>query len=336
MRRGSAVPIEAPGQDSFLDVVCNLVGIMIVLVMVVAAHAKSAIIAEKSSPAASAAAPTIDVAAAEAAARRVEVGLAELQQKIERQQLEIAYRNAERQQIQKLVLLTEEQLDKRREQMSDEQKARLDLEQQIAAAKTNLGNVNAALKSSVKPPPASIPHLPTPMAETVFTKECHFRLLAGKLVYVPLTEMVERLQSDAPNKVHRLKNAPRIEETLPIIQGFGGKYILRRAEVDLMTKFGPARQSSVELEKIWLIDAEENLGEPLQEALQGGSQFRARLAGLDPQRSVITVWVYPDSFEEFRMLKAELYKAGFLTAARPLPSGHPIGGAPDGTRSAAQ
>jgi hypothetical protein len=336
MRRQRSNQADAPGQDAFLDVVANLVGILIILVIIVAAHTKSVILAEEAEPAGGDDATKLNVASAQAAAQRVEVGLAELQQNIARQQFEIAYRNAERDQIQKVVLLAEQELVQRREQMSEEQKARLDLEQQIAAAKNELGSIQVALATSIKPPPTAIPHLPTPMAKTVFSTETHFRLLGGRLVYVPLTEMIERLQADAPSKVHRLQNAPRIEESLPIVQGFGGRYVLRRTDTDVATKFGPARQSRIELEKIWLEDAEPNLGEPLKQSLQAGSQFRARLAGLDRERSVITVWVYPDSFEEFRTLKGELYKAGFLTAARPLPTGVPVGGSPDGSRSSAE
>ena len=47
MRRKSNSKAEAPGQDSFLDVVANLVGILIILVMIVSAHAKKAMIAEE-------------------------------------------------------------------------------------------------------------------------------------------------------------------------------------------------------------------------------------------------------------------------------------------------
>ena len=45
MRRKAESQVEAPGQDSFLDVVCNLVGILIVLVMLIAAQAKRGMIA---------------------------------------------------------------------------------------------------------------------------------------------------------------------------------------------------------------------------------------------------------------------------------------------------
>ncbi|HZL88044.1 MAG TPA: hypothetical protein VFB96_06670 [Pirellulaceae bacterium] len=336
MRRDRVRHTEDPGKDSFLDVIANVVAILIILVMVVGSQAKQGLTEsvkrrlEANSPSASA------VASAKNAAATVESGLNELQSNIKRQQFEIAYRNAERDQIQKVVLLAEEQLARRREQMNDEQKARLDLEQQVLAAQRQLAKTQLALESSAKPPPAAIPHLPTPMATTVLTEEVHFRLLSGRLAYVPYTEMLARLQADAPNRIHRLKDAPRIEETLPVVQGFGGRYILRRVDEEILTKVGPARRSNIELEKIWFVDAEPNLGEPFEEAIKSNSLFRARLTGLDPQRTVITVWVYPDSFDQFRRLKEQLFKAGFLTAARPLPSGHPIGGAPDGTRSAAE
>ncbi len=61
--------------------------------------------------------------------------------------------------------------------------------------------------------------------------------------------------------------------------------------------------------------------------------MRTILAGFDPNQATVTVWVYPDSFEQFRVLKEELYKLGYLTASRPMPEGQPISGSPQGTRS---
>jgi hypothetical protein len=57
---------------------------------------------------------------------------------------------------------------------------------------------------------------------------------------------------------------------------------------------------------------------------------------MDPNRTTVTVWTYPDSFHDFRRLKDELFKLGYLTAGRPMPHGAPIAGSPSGSRSAAQ
>jgi hypothetical protein len=72
------------------------------------------------------------------------------------------------------------------------------------------------------------------------------------------------------------------------------------------------------------------------QALSPGSELFSRLKAFKPQSTTVTVWVYPDSFDDFRSIKAELFKRGYLTAARPMPEGHPIGGSPDGSRSAAE
>jgi hypothetical protein len=74
----------------------------------------------------------------------------------------------------------------------------------------------------------------------------------------------------------------------------------------------------------------------MREALQPGSEFNATLQGLNPDRTTVTVWVYPDSFNAYRELKQYLFGRGFLCAARPLPADHPLGGSPNGSRSSAQ
>lgn len=329
---------EAPGKDSFLDVVANVVAILIILVMVVGSQAKQEIVQEAvaKQSAAALSQPREEVDKADSAAAQVEKSIRELEAKLQRQKIETAFRQQEREQAQMLVTVAQQALAEHRAKLDDSEKARYDLEAQLIASRgelAKLGAIEAALKN---PPPTVLQHLPTPMAKTVFGTEVHFRLLGGRLAYVPWDEMLAQLKEDAQNHVHKLRDAPRVELSLPVISGFGAKYILRRTDVAVQTRVGPAAQSRVELEKIYLVDTEPDLGVPLAEALQPGSEFRSRLAGLNPQHATITVWVYPDSFEQFRELKAEAFKVGFLTAARPLPEGHPIGGSPDGTRSSAE
>jgi hypothetical protein len=90
------------------------------------------------------------------------------------------------------------------------------------------------------------------------------------------------------------------------------------------------------LERFVLIPVRSDLGEPLETALQDGAEFRSLISQFDPNRTTVTVWVYPDSFDQFRQVKETLFRMGYLTAGRPMPEGQPIGGAPDGTRSASQ
>jgi hypothetical protein len=331
--------IEAPGQDSFLDVVCNLVGILIILVMLVAATAKREMIAAALGRPSDEDRPAVgsdELQAAQSAAGAIQRSVHELQVTIDRQKLEAALRQQEREKYQLLVTIAQQRLAEHRDQLSSEERERYDLEQQIAASKNELARLENMQVSLTRTRPKVLEHLPTPMARTVFGTEIHFRLQGGRLAYVPWDEMLERMKADAPNHVPKLRDAPRVELSLPVINGFGARYILRRADLVVHTRLGPARQGAIELEKLYFVDAEPRLGQSVADAVLPGSELRTRLAAHKPQATTVTIWVYPDGFDDFRTIKAELFKLGYLTAARPMPAGHPIGGSPDGTRSVAE
>jgi len=340
VRRKVESQIEAPGQDSFLDVVCNLVGILIVLVMLIAAQAKRGMVAAATAaPAAEGAgsAALLDEAqATEATAASIEMNVNELQAKINRENLEAAMRQAERERLQIIVTVAGQRLAEYRDQLSTEEKARYDLEQQLGGFKTELASLEKIPTEATKPKAHVLEHLPTPMARTVFGGEMHFRLQGHRLAYVPWDEMKAAMTADAPRHLPRMKDTQRAEFSLPEVAGFGARYILRRAETHIETRVGTTTHSGVELELLYLVDAEQNLGQPIERALSRASEFRSRLAGVKPQNTAVTVWVYPDSFDDFRTVKAELFKLGFLTAARPMPAGEPIAGSPTGSRSSAE
>jgi hypothetical protein len=339
VKRKAESQIEAPGQDSFLDVVCNLVGILIVLVMLIAAQAKRGMIAAATAApgdSAAEAAMESDAAGAESAVAALEGNVNELQAKIDREKLEAALREEERGKFQLLVNVAEQRLAEYRDKLSADEKVRYDLERELVSSKSELSILSTTQVSLTKPKAHVLEHLPTPMARTVFGSEIHFRLLNHRLAYVPFEEMKAAFQLDAPRQLSRMKDTQRAEFSLPEIAGFGARYILRRAETEIELRSGTARHSGVELELIYLVEVEPNLGQPTAQALRPASEFRSRMATFRPQSTTVTIWVYPDSFDDFRTLKAELFKMGFLTAARPMPMGEPIAGSPSGSRSSAE
>lgn len=328
---------NAPGQDSFLDVVANLVGILIILIMVIGAQTTDAMIDAKPDGDELPAAP-IDVAAARNAAAAVESDMHEVDSKIKRQQLEIDYRRKERDKMLQVTTAVEQQFQQQRAALDQQQRRHMEATRELLIARADLEDLKAgrtALENAA-PAPNVIEHLPTPMAKTVFGTELHFRLLHGRLTYIPWDELVAKLKEDAPQNVWRLKDATQVTETLGPIGGFRMKYTLRRVQQVAPAAGGMAVQQRVELDRFTLVPIRDDLGEPLERALSEGSEFRDTVERLDPDRTTVTVWVYPDSFNQFRLVKAELFKRGFLTAGRPMPEGHPIGGSPDGSRSASQ
>jgi hypothetical protein len=330
---------ETPGQDSFLDIVANLVGILIILVIVIGAQATDAMVeAAPTIAPAVAPEPDVDLAAAQSAVDAVARDIHQIDAKIKRQEIEVLYRSKERDKMLEVVTRIEQRLEQRRAELDDTHRQRLDASRELMAARMEMEDLKAsrqALESDASPENV-IEHLPTPMAKTVFGKEVHFRLSQGRLTYVPWDELVEQLKQDAPQKVWKLKDVPRISETLGPERGFRMHYTLRRSSlVDPMSGARVMRQT-VELDRFVLVPVREGLGEPLSLALSDGSEFRSILGQYNPDRTTVTVWVYPDSFNEFRQLKASLFQRGYLAAGRPMPDGQPIGGSPQGTRSAAQ
>ncbi len=339
MRREARQHDDAPGQDSFLDIVANLVGILIILIIVIGARATDAMVEATPADAEAEDDPGIDIAAAQAAANAVESDIHQVDAKIKRQQFEIDYRRKERDKILEVIGAVEADLNRQREVLDETQRQRLEAGRNVMVARNELEDMKAfrqSLENSV-PPQNVIKHLPTPMAKTVFGTEVHFRLDNGRVTYVPWDELVGKLKQEAPQIVWKLKDSPRVTETIGPVRGFRMKYTLRHGkQVRPIGGGAVAMQQRIELDRFMLIPVREDLGEPLEAALQEHSQFRSVLSRHDPDRTTVTVWVYPSSFGQFRTLKEDLFRLGFLAAGRPMPEGHPIGGSPDGSRSASQ
>jgi len=339
MRREARKHDDAPGQDSFLDIVANLVGILIILIMVIGARATDAMVEATPTDVEAEDDSHIDIMAARAAADAVENDIHNVDAKIKRQQFEIAYRRKERDKFMQMVVSVEEELNRQRDELDESQSQRLNMGRDLLVARSELEDMKASRHSleNSTPPENVIEHLPTPMAKTVFGTEVHFRLDNGRVTYVPWDELIEKLKQEAPQTVWKLKGAVRVTETIGPVRGFRMKYTLRRAKhVRPIGGGAVSMQQRIELDRFVLVPVSGDLGEPLESALRKDSEFHSILARHDPDRTTVTVWVYPNSFGQFRKLKEDLFRLGFLTAGRPMPEGHPIGGSPDGTRSASQ
>ena len=325
-----------------MDVVANLVGIMIILIIIVGAATKKAMVnagpVVAAIPGADAADAELDLSGLAAELSALETDLNHNDAKLKREQFEVTYRRGERDQMLAMLMSAEKGMAEKRNSLDASQRERFDLATQAVAARAELEELEraraAALQAAV--PVGVIEHLPTPMAKTVFGKELHFRLSGGRISYVPMDELVEKLKADAPQKARKLRDVPWITEAIGPIENYWLKFTLKRVESRVQTGGGVSVQQRVELEKFVLIPETELAGEPVDAALQPGSDFRSRIDGIHPGRTTITVWTYPDSFHRYRDIKQALFKQGLLTAARPLPEGIPISGSPEGSRSAAQ
>ena len=332
MRRPPTDHTAEIGSDSFLDVVTNIVGILIILVMVVGMRAKNA-------PGESAELENeVDVAAAAGAESLLVEGAAVQADihRLHRQALgleqELALQEAGRNQIAVVVAMAEKDLNERKDRLNSEQRQQVEAEAQLAAAKAELAQTKrqVELTSMVTQPAVEVRAYPTPISKTVYGKEVHFQLSAGHVAYIPIEELFELAREETRSHMARITDLANRVLTVGPKQGFEMHFTI---EVSVQSRQG---QMAVRSNEWQVIPVQARLGETSDEALSDDSNFRRVLARHSPQDTTVTIWTYPDSFAEYRVLNEELHRLGYATAGRPLPEGFPIGGSPQGSKSAAQ
>lgn len=323
------------GSDSFMDVVCNVVGILIILVMCVGIRVKRAPVGVPTDG-------SVDDAAAAGTAllgdqvHDLEEDAARIRAQLAALAGDAAARLAEQARLHQLIADQQDALKRRNAAQNQAEQMQTELQKEYAVAAAYLNRLESEMaetkKSQAKP--TLIESYPTPISRVIEGNEAHLQLRGGRVVYIPLDDLLAKLRSSAVNQIWKLKEQSQATETIGPIGGFRMRFTMERVEIatDRTGRGGTYAQ----LAEWTLIPTQNQLGETVEQALAEGSQLRKALRGFDPRIASVTIWTYPDSFPEFRQLKKELYRLGYATAGRPLPEGHPIGGSPSGSKSAAQ
>lgn len=327
--------IDNSGQDSFLDIVGNIVGVLIILVLVIGVRVKNA--------------PS-------AVVERLDEQEAELKGDLD---IELAIRQEIFQVVEKHGNLSNTAFlqEKQREALALKRallnrafrekkdllnaKSQKTLEQQIEISRaekelTDLLEQQAILVESV-PETKQLESYPTPLSKIVHGHELHFQLKNGELTFVPLNRLVEMLKREFQGNIPRMSSRRELTSHIGPVGGFRMEYTMERIDTPMRVyeQTGHGR-SIVRVREFKLQPVLGLRGERLNEALTEKSDFHQILAQENPGRTTVTIWTYPDSFNEFRAIKKHLFQRGYATAGRPLPHGTPIAGSPNGTRSAAQ
>jgi hypothetical protein len=279
--------------------------------------------------------PAAALATLQSTAGAIEGDIRRTGEQVLRLDQELAVRGIEREQLATLVAAANRELADRRGHLEAGSRAEFDLKQQLAALAAQLGESRQDLDriENDHPPAVELRHFMTPISRTVFGKEVHFRLSNGRIAYVPLDELLDMAKSSLHKELPELSSPAAItehEQTAGPFLGFEMRYSLEIEPAG-------AGRVSVRLREAQFVPTGAEPGEPLADALKPTSEFRRHLAEHDASQTTATIWVYPEGFTDFRTIKDELYRLGYATAARPLPTGANVSGSADhGTRSAAQ
>lgn len=364
---------DAPksGEDSFLDIISNMVGIMIILVMIAGVRVGTVAPEDPNDSAAdptpqrietvaaSEASPTMETASsapldgetASVEADRIRktryvqamkefdkirnegIGLKNEVDRLNEQMIlvknEADGAGAEYLGLVSDIAAAEASIERIAREKTDsvQEQAERESELRRLTEETERLRAEAERLAQIRPKATVLENMPTPLTKKVEGKEGVFALREGKISHVPIGYFAERVRGYFRSMRDMTKN--RIEETMGPTDGYLFRFegSLHRVRSD----DGRMAMTVVFDEGEFIPDGV--FGETWDEALRPESDFRQKLALYLRESSVITLSVYPDSFELLRNVKKYLLEKNYTIAIRPMPAGKNIVISPQGTES---
>lgn len=351
MYRRRRLPREsiAFGFDSFLDVIANVIGIIVRLILVAWVGARSYDSAMQWVDPAPAGVQTRPVPKASDDPLHAE--LHQTKRAIDATRSRLTAQLASLRGHEQRTQDAEEQLGRltsRREEV-EVQAGRLDASLKIQAAAASTASVKE-LKQRTEKLRASIELLRAlpaakkelkyhaPVSRAVRADEMFFECKGGRVTFIDLPAFLQEVRHGLEGKAEELKSQWQVTHATAPVGAFRLRYTLERQKSALESLGGgPAGSGFRYGLSEWVLEPiAARRGEPLDAALAEGSDFRRLVDRLDARITVVTFWVYPDSFELFRRLRDHLYEREIEVAGRPLPEDAPIAASRQGTASRGQ
>ena len=366
MSRRRQAPEQHFGSDSFLDIIGNIVGVLIILIVIAGLYVGNAPIAMVVKEAAESAAPVLtsdslslpqeksisDEIASEPAeavpaeppieliekAIALEAEIGALERQTREHALQIRQASIERvgllqdlKALQQGIQVTNDRVRQNHDQVKAARQARDEAHARLLESRRRLEEAAHNV-----PQPKTIDHQLTPVSRLVDGTEHHFRLAQDQVALVPISRLIARIQDQIQRRKNWLVKHRRHEGLVGPIGGFTMRYVVQRQALSLAEELRSGRAMMRIAVTQWRIEPEPDLvTESAVTAFQPASSFQQALRKI-PRGSTLTFWVYPESFAIYRRLQQFAHRQGFVVAARPLPFDVPIAGSPRGTRSAGQ
>ena len=356
MKRGRTQE-EHDSQDSFLDVVANVVGVLIILVMLVGMQASRGLLSaqvadaeqapEKSAAIASSQPSSADqldrlkqeVKLARKDALKQEKTVSDLATKVTRLSIESSSHDEERVELAMHREAIQQEIERRRQNLSEQDQESFDVQQALLKSKLELESLNQEriVLASAPEEVEEIECVPTPMAREMDIPSIHLRLRNGLVSIVPVEPLLDELRVRSGDIVRRLQLSSKVVETAGPIEGYRARAVfVKQARRPIGgTTVGNRTQYELDTYTEFLPMSAE-IGQNVEQALLPGSKLINYLESKRRDSPPVDVWLYTDSFDEFRTLKKALWEMGFAISTRPLRPGDKIGASPHGTKSAAQ
>ncbi len=179
----------------------------------------------------------------------------------------------------------------------------------------------------------------TPVSQPVHAEQLMFELRAGRITFLDIAALIAEARLSLEERGRELRTARKVEAVAGPVGAFRLRYTLER-ERGVLDSLGAAPETETNYRyglTEWRVEPVAGTrGETADQALVTGSALRQIVDALDPRQAVVTIWVYPDSFAAYRRLRDYLHDRDVVVAGRPLPAEAPIAGSPHGSASRGQ
>jgi hypothetical protein len=328
--------------DSFLDVVANVVGIIIRLILVawVGARSYSSLSRVPRRPGQALVAtaqaalhtPLEDPLQQELARHRQE--LEEAQRRLLEQLRQLHLLQAEQVQAKEQVESLQNTHDQVREEelvLDRQARERSQTHRAVALSLEQLRHRQHQLLDDLRaleklPPLQRVLRYHTPVSQPVQAEEFMFECREGRVTFIDITSLLADIRDSFRDRGNELRTRWQITEMTRPVGAFQLRYTVERQRGMADSLFGGATPDDKENYRYalqeWVVEPVAPVrGEPVSVALAPGSEFRQVVDRLDNHQAVVTFWVYPDSFGLFRQLRNYVYERDLVVAGRPLPPG---------------
>ena len=332
----SAEAEEAVNADSFLDIVASVVSVMIIMVMMTGLKIKNT--PPDALPTSEVLRASGDLVRKQQEEQTLRGNVEKIATEMEQVERQTAVRERERDILSLAVTGLDQQLRGARQTAAQQAAPDIRVAAKVVDARNRLEILNRQREAIERSPAQSvqIESVTTPLGRTVEGREVHFQLSHGRIAYVPLSELVAKAEVDLKHNAYKLSAHSEMTDTVAPERGFRLTYTIRLRPPTVEEIHDSGNQRPRIEDHFVFTPVADNLGETIDEAFRPGSQFQQALTDRRAKDATVTLWTYPDSFDDFRRVKKELYRLGFPVAARPLPEGVPISGSSSGSKSTAE
>jgi hypothetical protein len=186
------------------------------------------------------------------------------------------------------------------------------------------------------PVPKQTLHYRTPISRPVQSEEWMFECRRGRVALIDIGTLLDEARQAIQGRGEYFRDHWELHDVTASVGAYRLHYTVEREGGALGGLAGASGGERIAMTGWELEPVDPGRGEIAEAALDPKSEFRRVVDHIEPRQAAVTMWVYPDSFPLFRRLRDYLYDHDIVVAGRPISEGSAMGASRHGTASRGQ